>query len=62
LVAEEYDGFWLSMDTFKDKQRLEDLCARQEAPWMVWNGDRRYPTGGTSGNCDSVRISNPARG
>jgi hypothetical protein len=24
------------MDTFKDKQRFEDLLARGEAPWQVW--------------------------
>jgi glucose-1-phosphate cytidylyltransferase len=46
LVAEKYDGFWLSMDNFKDKQLLEDLCVRQEAPWMVWESDRRCPTSG----------------
>ena len=31
-----YDGFWASMDTFKDKQRFEDLLARGQAPWQVW--------------------------
>ena len=25
LVAYPYDGFWMSMDTFKDRQQLEDL-------------------------------------
>lgn len=32
----EYDGFWLSMDTFKDKQMLDDMAARGETPWEVW--------------------------
>jgi glucose-1-phosphate cytidylyltransferase len=36
LHAHPYDGFWASMDTFKDKQRFEDLLARGEAPWQVW--------------------------
>ncbi len=36
LVAFQYGGFWASMDTFKDKQRLDDLNARGEAPWAVW--------------------------
>jgi len=36
LVAYPYDGFWESMDTFKDKQRLESLCASGSAPWEVW--------------------------
>jgi glucose-1-phosphate cytidylyltransferase len=36
LVSQKYDGFWLSMDTFKDKQVLDELYARGEAPWEVW--------------------------
>jgi glucose-1-phosphate cytidylyltransferase len=36
LAAFQYDGFWAAMDTFKDKQQLEELHARGEAPWEVW--------------------------
>jgi glucose-1-phosphate cytidylyltransferase len=36
LLAYKYTGFWLCMDTFKDKQRLEDLN-QESAPWKVWN-------------------------
>jgi glucose-1-phosphate cytidylyltransferase len=36
LIGYPYDGFWTSMDTFKDKQRLEDSCANGAAPWQVW--------------------------
>jgi glucose-1-phosphate cytidylyltransferase len=36
LMAYRYEGFWACMDTFKDKQRLDDLYARGEAPWEVW--------------------------
>lgn len=39
LAAYEYDGFWMSMDTFKDRQQLEEIYARGKAPWQVWNGD-----------------------
>jgi glucose-1-phosphate cytidylyltransferase len=39
LVAFEYDGFWMSMDTFKDRQQLEEIYARGNAPWQVWNGN-----------------------
>ena len=38
LAALEYDGFWRSMDTFKDRQQLEEILARGAAPWEVWNG------------------------
>ncbi len=36
LVAHRYDGFWAAMDTFKDKQILDDMYARGSAPWEVW--------------------------
>jgi glucose-1-phosphate cytidylyltransferase len=36
LSAFRYDGFWAAMDTFKDKQQLEELHARGPAPWEVW--------------------------
>jgi glucose-1-phosphate cytidylyltransferase len=38
LMAYSYTGFWEAMDTFKDKQRLDDLFASGKAPWQVWNG------------------------
>jgi glucose-1-phosphate cytidylyltransferase len=36
LVGYAHDGFWASMDTFKDKQYLENLYAGGVAPWEVW--------------------------
>lgn len=36
LIGYPYDGFWASMDTFKDKQQLENLSAGGLAPWEVW--------------------------
>jgi glucose-1-phosphate cytidylyltransferase len=36
LLAFPFDGFWRNMDTFKDKQHLDDLLARDDAPWQVW--------------------------
>ena len=38
LVAYEHDDFWMCMDTFKDRQQLEEIYARGGAPWQVWNG------------------------
>jgi glucose-1-phosphate cytidylyltransferase len=38
LRAHQYDGFWMSMDTFKDRQQLEEIYARGNAPWEVWKG------------------------
>ena len=39
LLAYKCTGFWQCMDTFKDKQRLEELN-QGAAPWKVW---RRAP-------------------
>lgn len=36
LTAYQHDGFWGCMDTFKDKQQLDDLYAKGNAPWEVW--------------------------
>jgi glucose-1-phosphate cytidylyltransferase len=36
LTAFSYDGFWAAMDTFKDKQQLEEMHSRDQAPWEVW--------------------------
>jgi len=36
LLAYKYTGFWQCMDTFKDKQRLEELN-HGAAPWKVWD-------------------------
>jgi glucose-1-phosphate cytidylyltransferase len=37
LSTYEYDGFWMSMDTFKDRQQLEEIYLRGGAPWELWN-------------------------
>jgi glucose-1-phosphate cytidylyltransferase len=39
LIGYSYDGFWASMDTFKDKQKLEGLLAGGTAPWEVWKSN-----------------------
>jgi len=44
LVGYEYNGFWKAMDTFKDKQQLDELHARGDAPWEVWR--RKGPARG----------------
>jgi glucose-1-phosphate cytidylyltransferase len=36
LIAYQHDGFWASMDTFKEKQQLEELYTGGHAPWEVW--------------------------
>lgn len=36
LIGYKYDGFWASMDTFKDKQFLDEMYSRGDAPWELW--------------------------
>ena len=36
LISYKYDKFWACMDTFKDKQELDDMYAKGNAPWEVW--------------------------
>lgn len=41
LYAYPYEGFWACMDTFKEKQMLNDMYRNGDAPWAVWeSGDR----------------------
>jgi glucose-1-phosphate cytidylyltransferase len=49
LMAYKYDGFWQCMDTFKDKQQLDELN-QDAAPWKVWKhadeSDRKLVSAG----------------
>ncbi len=51
LAAYEYDGFFAAMDTFKDKQQLDDLYESGSPPWQVWKG-------GNGGTEQSTSIRN----
>jgi glucose-1-phosphate cytidylyltransferase len=57
LVAHAYDGFWRSMDTFKEKQELDDLCSKGVAPWQLW---RHQDTGSMAvtamASCPEARV------
>ncbi|MBK1642785.1 glucose-1-phosphate cytidylyltransferase [Chromatium okenii] len=36
LMAYDHFGFWLPMDTLRDKNQLETLWASGQAPWKLW--------------------------
>jgi glucose-1-phosphate cytidylyltransferase len=36
LVAYRHDGFWVSLDTLKDYELLQNLEESGHAPWAVW--------------------------
>ena len=37
LRAFEHNGFWQPMDTLREKNHLEDLWSKGQAPWKQWN-------------------------
>jgi glucose-1-phosphate cytidylyltransferase len=36
LLAYEFNGYWANMDTYKDKQKLDELALKGKAPWQIW--------------------------
>ena len=49
LVGYPYEGFWKSMDTFKEKQELDDLHSKNMAPWELW----KRQNGGSTAACEN---------
>jgi glucose-1-phosphate cytidylyltransferase len=41
LTAHRHDGFWAGMDTFKDRQQLDEMYVRGKAQWAVWERTSR---------------------
>jgi glucose-1-phosphate cytidylyltransferase len=39
--SQRYSGFWQCMDTFRDKQILDELEASGSAPWCLWKNGHR---------------------
>lgn len=37
LMCYKHHGFWQCMDTLRDKEKLEKMWAKNNAPWKVWN-------------------------
>lgn len=38
LAALKYEGYWGCMDTYKEKQALDEMVASGNTPWQLWNG------------------------
>jgi glucose-1-phosphate cytidylyltransferase len=36
IMTLKHTGFWIAMDTFKDKQYLDQLVSKDDVPWEVW--------------------------
>jgi glucose-1-phosphate cytidylyltransferase len=37
LWTSRFEGFWQSMDTFKDKIKLDRMWGQRDTPWQVWD-------------------------
>ena len=37
LTAFRHKGFWQPMDNLRDKNKLEELWNKEEAPWKIWD-------------------------
>jgi len=36
IMTHRHQGFWVAMDTFKDKLFLDELVSKEDIPWEVW--------------------------
>jgi glucose-1-phosphate cytidylyltransferase len=60
LAAYEYNGFFAAMDTFKDKQQLDDLYEGGQPPWEVWSRANSESESAESRGTDAL-VSKPNR-
>lgn len=61
LLGYAYDGFWASVDTIKDQQRLESLCASGTAPWEVWKAGAGAEVPAELGSLKSIDVDHAQR-
>ncbi|MCP4160218.1 MAG: glucose-1-phosphate cytidylyltransferase [Deltaproteobacteria bacterium] len=39
IFAYNHNGFYRCIDTLKDKKSVNDLCAKKEAKWKIWDSE-----------------------
>jgi glucose-1-phosphate cytidylyltransferase len=44
LGVHTFNGTWIPMDTFKEKQMLDDMYAKGDTPWEVWKKEKKQDT------------------
>jgi len=54
LFAYQHEGYFGCMDTFKEKQQLDDMHQNGNTPWMVWNHPTHNAWRDTSRLADEV--------
>lgn len=53
VAAYRHEGFWQAMDTLREKNMLEDMWQKGNAPWKVW-GDAARAVRGETGHLRAV--------
>ncbi len=41
ITTYKHDGFFLAMDTFKEKQEIDDMSAQGNTKWEVWKNGKK---------------------
>jgi len=62
LSTYKHDGFWSCMDTFKEKQCLDDMYARGDSDWEVWKQRAAQPAAPVVQPAPIVNYETPAAG
>ena len=37
IFTYKHKGFWMPMDTLRDKTKLNEMCESGNSPWMIWD-------------------------
>ena len=54
LQSVKYEGFFGCVDTYKERQMLEDMYVRGDRPWEIWRSEAPVAKGATIGKPSSI--------
>ena len=57
LLTYKNRGFWACIDTLKEKKLFDDMYARGDTPWAVWDGSPRNSIHYHNGKANGPRLS-----
>jgi glucose-1-phosphate cytidylyltransferase len=60
LLGYKNPGFWACMDTFKEKKMFDDMYARGEMPWAVWERSKEIGRAHASMANSEIQLLEPA--
>jgi glucose-1-phosphate cytidylyltransferase len=59
LATQKHYGFWGCMDTYKEKQALDDQITKGDTPWQIWNPPAAHPAAHPADHLPCVPTSAP---